>query len=147
MSFVTDAVVKASVAAGLHQDVADMQAYWTTAIADANAAAYRQIVDHFLTLGFTKAQVDAWDSGADYQKFLARYQALIDGAGDKPDVGEWRAELDYWRGKLGEIQNLVVDDELPGQAETGSIVGHGNLKTSDDIFRLSPRGRGRVTEW
>ena len=105
MSFVTNAQVKTSVLAALHQS--SVSSYWDDAISDANTAAYDQICHHFLLLGYTQAQIDAWDRGVTFNKFLARYQALIDVAGDNPHVEEWRTELDYWRGKLEEITKLV----------------------------------------
>lgn len=144
MGFVSDAVVTASVQAALHADT--LEDFWITIIADANAAAYRQILAHFIALGYTKAHVDLWDSGPDYQKFLARYQALIDGSGDTDKVGEWRKELDYWRGLLAAIQiletvSVVVPSDVPG-----SVVGHGKLSTATDIFRTSD-GCGEITRW
>lgn|GEM_PF-5902160 len=148
MAFVTDAQVKTSVAAALHKASADLPSFWTDIITDANVAAYDDICGHFLDLGFTQAQVDSWDRGVTFNKFLARYQALIDGAGDQDDVGEWREELNYWRQKLTDISTLEVDDELEEPDSSGSV-GHGNLSTSNDLFSLDqddPR-RGNATEW
>lgn len=150
MSFVTDAEVKASVAAALAKEPSALESKWTTLIADANTAAYDQICHRFILQGYSQAQIDAWDRGATFQKFLARYQALIDGAGDHNGVETWEKQLDYWRGKLEEIETL--DDG--GTAEepennSQSSVGHGSLSTSNDLFGLDPndRRRGRPTEW
>lgn len=138
--FVDDDAVKASVAAALHKAVADLPTLWTQVIGDANEAAYRQIIAHFVVLGYTQAQIDTWDSGPTYQKFIARYQALIDGAGDKNEVGEWRTELDYWRGLLETIQTLEVAAEVVDPHTGGSTVGRGDMSNSSDIFSLD-------TEW
>ena len=148
--FVLDAHVKQSVAGALHKPAGDLDSFWSDIIADANAAAYDQIVGHFVLLGYTQAQIDAWDSGITFQKFLARYQALIDGAGDRTEVGEWRKELDYWRGLLENVTSIdtsgaVVD---PTQDAAGSV-GHGSLSTTNDLFSLDPDDarRGTPTEW
>ncbi len=147
MAFVADSIVKDSVASGLHKDVADLESFWTTIIADANLAAYDEIVGHFLLLGYTKAQIDTWDRGITFQKFIARYQSLIDGAGDKTEVGEWRTELDYWRGKLKEITTLEIAAVITDPADGTSDIGRGELSTSNDIFVLDPNNRGNITEW
>ena len=149
MSFVTDAQVKDSVAAALHTTAATLEAHWTQCVTDANTAAYDEIVGHFLDLGYSIDQIDSWDRGATFQKFLARYQALIDGAGDQDNVGEWRTELDYWRGRLEAVTSLQVDSELEETDDSSSNVGYGSLSTTDDIFSLDPddSNRGSPTEW
>lgn len=150
MSFCTDAQIKTSVAAALHVASASLESFWTDVITDANAAAYSQIVSRFLALGYTVTQINQWDQGATYQKFLARYQALIDGSGDKERVGEWRTELDYWRGKLEEVSQLEVSNELEEPTASDSArIGYGDLRTTSDLFRLDPDDvrRGESTVW
>jgi len=150
VAFVTDTQVKTSVAGALHKSTADLPTWWNDIITDANVAAYDQICHHFLRLGYTQSQIDAWDRGATFNRFLARYQALIDGAGDGEDVGEWRTELDYWRGKLEEI--TTIDDggalEEP-EGDSAGTVSYGNLSTTTDLFGLDPDDarRGRPTVW
>lgn len=150
MAFCTDAQIKTSVAAALHTAAASLDSFWTDVITDANVAAYDQICHRFITLGYSQAQIDAWDRGATFNKFLARYQALIDGSGDKDAVGEFRRELDYWRGKLDEITTL--DDggaTTDPAADAAGSVGHGSLSTTSDMFSLDPDDarRGEPTEW
>lgn len=149
MAFTNDTVVKDSVAAALGQATADLESKWTTLVADANLAAYDQICHHFLLLGYSQTQIDAWDRGVTFNKFLARYQALIDGAGDRETVGEWRAELDYWRGKLEEVTAIDDGGELEEPDAGPGTVGHGTLSTSNDLFSLDADDsrRGEPTEW
>lgn len=150
MAFVSDTVVKASVAAALGKEPVDLESKWATLIADANTAAYDLICHRFILIGYSQAEIDAWDRGATFNKFLARYQALIDGAGDRETVGEWRAELNHWRSKFEEITTLddggkVVEPTTDSQ----STVGYGTLSTRSDLFSLDPLDsrRGEPTEW
>ena len=148
MAFATTTEVKASIAGALHVDVSAMPSFWTQVIADSTTAASDDIYGHFIELGYTAPQVLAWDRALTFSKFLARYQGLIDGAGEKDDVGEWRTELDYWRAKLEAITTLEVDDELADPA-TGGNVGHGSMSTATDLFGLDPDDSRRdvPTEW
>lgn len=142
--FVTDAQVTASVAAALHKGVGDLDAFWAAVVTDANQAAYDAILDHFILCGYSAAQIGTWDRGATFQRFLARYQALIDGAGDKDEVGEWRTELDYWRKKLGQILTLDAGGAIADPVNAQGEVGHGSLSTTNDIFRLGQPGSCRT---
>jgi hypothetical protein len=150
VGFVTDAQVKTSVAAALHKAAADLDSFWSDLITDANTAAYDQISSRFINLGYSQAQIDAWDRGATFQKFLARYQALIDGAGDRDDVGEWAKQLEYWRGLLDGLTSLDDGGAVsnPTADPTGNV-GHGSLSTRNDLFRLDPDDdrRGTSTQW
>jgi len=148
MPFATVVEVKASIAGALHVEVSVMAGFWTQVIADATTAAADEIYGHFLDLGYSTAQVLTWDRALTFSKFLARYQALIDGSGDKDDVGEWRTELDYWRGKLEEITTLEISDELADPVITGTV-GHGGLSTANDLYGLDSDDsrRGVPTEW
>ena len=152
-TFVTDADVKASVVqAALSKGVADVSATkWDKAVSDANQAAYDLIRDHWTDLGYSPAQIAAWQSGRTYQLFIARYQALMDGAGDNDKgLSEWRKELDYWRGKLDALTTIISGDAtvVPTANESG-VVGHGSLSTSNDLFRMDPDDAriGTPTEW
>ena len=151
MSFVSDLKVKKAVVDSLKKAGVDVAGeIIDDLVANASDAAYRQIVNHFVCLGYTAAQADTWDLGATIQLNLARFQVLIDHNGDSQEIGEWRRELDYWRGQLEQAACLVaggaqVEPDSGGTSE----VGFGALDTSTDLFRLDPNDsrRGQVTEW
>lgn len=150
MAFCTSAQVKASVGAALHKSAADLNTtIWDQVIGDAITAAYDQIKMRFLPLGYTLAQIDAWDMGYTFNLMLARYQAIMDSSGDKDQVGEWRAELDYWRGKLDEVTTIIDGSVVDDPEEEAGTINHGTISTTSDLFRLDPDDdrRGAVTEW
>lgn len=150
--FLTDTELKPSVVkAALHKGISDIAGdVWDAAIADANQAAYDLILVHFLELGYTVAQIATWGQGTTFQRYLARYQALIDAAGDSGDqTSEWRKELDYWRGKLDELTTLTTTTAVVEPGDSEGSVGHGDLSTTTDLFVMDPddENRGEVTEW
>lgn len=150
MPFKTNAEIKTGLSAAIHKTSATISAtVWDDIISSANTAAYWLICEKLLKLGYSQAQIDAWDGGPIYQEFLARYQALIDGGGDKDSVGEWRRELDYWRKKLEDLTEISDGGVVDDAADISKLVGYGDLRTDDDLFVLDPEDprRGQNTEW
>lgn len=152
--FCTDADVKTSVAnsalSKLAANIAPVK--WDNAVLNANQAAYDLIHDHWISQGYTAAQVAAWQSGRTYQLFMARYQALMDAMGDSENAAmeQLRIELDFWRGRLFALTILVIDDDVedPDDITIGGV-GHGDLSTARDLFQLDPDDarRGSPTEF
>lgn len=148
--FITDAQLKDAVASSLRKTAAALDAdVWDDPIAASNLVAYREILGHFLDLGYTKAQIDDWDRGPDFQRGLAQYEVLIKENGDGDQIGEWRTELDYWRKKLEALNQLETSSALVDPTTSTAIIGRGSLKTDTDLFAPNPndRRRGRVTRW
>jgi hypothetical protein len=75
--FTTAADVKGAVAAALNLSVDSLPSSWDAVIADARTAAYNDILGTFLAMGYTQAQVDAWDFGKPMEKDQALYWALV----------------------------------------------------------------------
>lgn len=134
MAFTSDTEVKAEVANSIHLEAASMDDTWDEIITSSRLAAYRQIVGHFLGLGFTKTQIDEWDRGADFELHLAQYAVLIKHNSQAQEVGEWRVELDYWRQLLAETAVLEEDGEPQEPSSSTARISRGTLKVTNDMF-------------
>ena len=77
--FITDAQLKTSLAAQLKvASESDVPAFFTNDILTrSNLAAYQDILGRLLARGFTKAQVDSWDRGAEFQTAIALYWCFV----------------------------------------------------------------------
>ncbi len=81
MSFITDTQARQAVADALKVELASLPDYWTNLVSEANIAAYGEIQGCLIGRGYTQAQVDSWDRGAEFQKQLAVFWSLTRGGG------------------------------------------------------------------
>lgn len=77
--FVRDADVVGAIQSALAVSSLDAGTPWEGIAHVANMAAYGQIRAALLKRGFSAAQVDSWDQGAEFQLDLATYWALVRG--------------------------------------------------------------------
>lgn len=77
--FLTDADVRLAVAGTLKVDPADLAGYWDDLIRQCHQSAYWDVRGALLQRGFTAAQVDAWDRGAEFERDLTIYWCLVRG--------------------------------------------------------------------
>ena len=147
MAFRTDAQIKIQLAATLHTDLALLPDWWDTIIITANDSAYQEIVSRLLIRGYSKAQIDTWDRGNEFEVYIALYRALIQGANAQAYDDRWPEKLKYWVDQLAEIA-IAVNGVIVAPAGAFSPFGHGKLLTGDDIF-VVPVGtdRGEETQW
>ena len=151
MSFITDAVLKAKLNARLkRQDPVVLESWWTALVTDANVSAYAEIVTHLLARGYSKAQIDTWDRGAEFQGYIGLYFLYRDGAGLEGYDDKWVEKLKYYLDSLATVP-IAVGDVLLVPANPSQIVGHGDLDTSDDLIAIDPdheqRGDNQLTGW
>jgi hypothetical protein len=75
-----DADIKTALARRLGQDPSNLAAKWDDLCHDANLSAWHSVRAALLARGYTLGQMAGWDDGATYQKDVALYWALLNGA-------------------------------------------------------------------
>lgn len=65
----------------LKKVVADLDSYWTPIADAARLRAYNGIVTQLGARGFSLAQITAWISAAEFERDIALYFCLVEGAG------------------------------------------------------------------
>jgi hypothetical protein len=82
MALLTDADIKAAVAAALKKASADdLPAYWDEIVEAAHVSGWQDVLEALLRRGFTAAQVEAWDRAAEFERKQSLYHALLNGGG------------------------------------------------------------------
>lgn len=149
--FLTNAQLKSKVAAALKQTPAGLDSYWDDIIRDANVAAYQDIVGGMLARGFTKAQIDDWDRGAEFQGLIGTFHALtIGGALDSFSDAQIN-KMDR-RGDLKTVQVFISGEWVkPTNTASGpGMCGSGSFATDTDTFVPiddDDPNLGEVTRW
>jgi len=84
--------------------------YWTNIVGVSHPKAYNEIYMALMRRGFTAAQINAWDSGAEYELDISLWWCLVYGAGLQAYDPKWVAQLDRRRNMLPtvEISNAGV---------------------------------------
>ena len=100
-----DAVAAKLKSAGAAELLADAP-YWESIVAQANAAAYQEVLGALLQRGFTKAQADGWDRRVEFQRDLMTYWALVNGGALESFSDLFIRSLDR-RKELKEVQVFV----------------------------------------
>lgn len=136
--FTTDAVIKSDVAAALKlASVSDLPDWWDDVIERCHTAAYQEIVGAMLGRGFTKAQVDAWDRGVEFERTLALYFVFTSpqGAGnfDIQAVKLWDRREDLQTTLIYASGSWTSPGESPGTVGIGRV--------SDQAGVFNPIGR------
>jgi hypothetical protein len=117
--------------------------YWSTLASEANTAAYNEIVARLTARGFTPAQIAAWDRGAEFQKNIGLYWALVKGGAlDGFDDRFIRALNQY----VADVRDVLVTNggvwqvtgDTPGTVSTGAFTGSNDL-FGTPIDRDDPR--------
>lgn len=125
MPFLTDNELKQKLADMIGVDVSALPARFTGIVADANAAAYLDIVDPFVARGFTRGQVDAWDRGAEYQRDIGLFWCLLKGGG----LVGYDPTLIKLLDRRGELKSVELPAQGTPQEQSGSpkVVGYGSI--------------------
>lgn len=117
--FLTDDEAKTRLAdvLKLKGGAAELQGWWQSIVADANARAYEEITSLLIGRGYTLAQINAWDYGAGFQADLMLYFAL-----------SRAATTDHHDSAVGKqfIDSLDRRGELSGQR--GGMGGRGGMR-------------------
>lgn len=153
MAFITTNQLTTALAAVLNVAEASIPTkYSASIIAAANTAAYQQICAALIKRGYSKAQVDTWVQGAEFNTDIGLYWCLVKGNGlDVIDAGAQAtfARLDR-RLELLDVELLDSDYAIIDPASSGSnTVGGGTISTAHDMFVLDDQDDriGEITEF
>lgn len=109
---------------------------WDEIVTGSNAAAYQEIVSKLAGRGYSKAQIDAWPRGAEFQRHIGLFWSLTNGAGLHGYDDKFINKFDR-REELEEVQITDADGELvEPEAGTGGAVGFGILSNERERFIL-----------
>lgn len=138
--FLTDGQLTTELQNMLQQPDGFTAAYWPTLITSANLAAYQDIVARLAARGYSPAQIAAWDRGAEFQKDIGIYWALLRGAGlskDAYDVAKLKPfdrRLELWDPKNAENSVPVTINGLWVAPANDLQTATGPIDTSEDLF-------------
>lgn len=138
MPFITDAVLKTHVAAVLKFDESTLPAYWNNLIASANESAYLDIRGALIQRGYLANQVDVWPRGAEFNRDLGVFWALVKGAGLHNYDDKFIKLLDR-REELKDVLVEGIDAVVQTPQGSPAAVGYGNASTTNDRFNLDQK--------
>ena len=158
MSFVTNAAVLAVLERMLKVQsgsTATIAPYWDPLVIVANTQAYGEILMAFQKRGYTTAQIDQWDRGAEIQTDQALFFAFMKGAGLHTfnDVAilvlDRRKELEEMPLTIDGVVVDPDDGEDPVTDTPAGLPSHGPFSTEEDLFVFDTNDirRGAVTRW
>lgn len=128
MPQISDATLKAALAATLKVDVAAVKPHWDAIITEANQSAYREVVSRLARRGFSQAQIDAWARLEEFNTAIGRFWCLVLGAGLHGYDSTFVKMMD----RREELDEVTVADVTPPSDE--DAVGFGpNVAASSFI--------------
>lgn len=143
MSFFTTDQLSKAVKDVLQRDILEsLLPQWDTTITRANTEAYGLIVRSLAKRGFSKAQIDQWDDGAEFQEAIGLWRALTTLRAMQPDVYsqdaldrlDRRVELTGDPTKQIEPVAVLINGEIATPAMKWGQITTGGLDTSEDTF-------------
>lgn len=140
MSFLTEDDLRTRLNVTLHVDATEEP--WLTTVRDANEAAYGEILSRLAWRGYTKAQVDTWSRGAEFQTDIGLWWCLVKGGVADPERYN-REFLDMLARRFDDLDSVALldaDGELivPGAGR----VGYGTIESPSRF--INPRLPVRV---
>lgn len=156
--FIDDTALTTALRDTLQLDSAKtLTAYWSTIITASNLAAYWEIVSALMERGYTKAVIDTWDRGAEFQRSLGLYWCLEHGAAmdsesvKNVDVEKFDRRLELCGDAEKKIKPVAVTvaGVLKDPTTTYGQMVSGKFDTTDDLFVVDPDDsrRGVPTEF
>jgi hypothetical protein len=121
---------------------------WNGINQSAHAWAYNLIYTTLLARGFSAAQINAWDQGADYERDLTLYRAFLQGAALHRLDSDFIKLFD--RSKALEKVSVSNVGVWQAPADTPGTVGTGKINTAGGVFNFDPddhRGHDYGTHW
>lgn len=133
--------------------VANLPKWWNTINTRSHAWAYNQILQYLLRRGYSKAVIDTWDEGAEYESDLTIFRALSR-AGALENVSAELIKGFDRRDELKEVMVMVSGKSVPPDNPIVGQVSTGYYDHTQDIFKgatdpsnpLNPNP-DQVTEW
>ncbi len=108
--------------------------YWSFMIPRAENAAYWTVVNALMIRGYTKAQIDQWDRGKEFEQDIALWFLLSNHKAASP--GEFDKGILGVLDRRGELATTLLTISGIYQDPAGTIgqTAHGAFDTSADLF-------------
>lgn len=139
MSFITDAVLTGQMQGVLQQPSGLTGTFWATLITFANTKAYNEILRKLAARGYSKALIDQWDGGVEFQTDLGIFWTLT--AGSKWQSGDGASNYNLKafdrRTELHTVLVTIAGKYVPPDSTLGGV-NTGLPDTSGDIFVWPP---------
>ena len=150
MSFINDAALKAALKDELKIAATESLAtHWNSIVTRSRTAAYGFIVNKLLARGFTKAQIDQWDRGEEFETDIGVWWCLERGAAQNPDAQNEAQLAEKKLDRRWELDDIVftIGYAVVEPEGTYGQVTTGPMDTSGDMFVPDPDDprRGEVT--
>ena len=129
--FLTDTDFRQALADTLKMDVAKLGAYWDRQCKQAHESAYLDVRGALLARGFSASQADSWARGAEFERDIGLFWALVRGAGVHNYGSDFIDRLD----RRAELMTVMVEVESGAPQEpsgTPPRIDSGVLDTSED---------------
>lgn len=121
--YVSDTTVLASIARCLNKDPADLEEPYPSIARECASDANADLMTIMTGIGYTPAQVDAWDFGAVYTKRLALFFAFNTPPLRDREKGGSRDDIMDCRDQLRTLSAIVVNGAAVAPTAGGSEVG------------------------
>ena len=146
MAFINDSQLKDELHSTLGKAPGEMSSKWDNIVRRSNVSAYQDIVSRLVARGFSKAQVDLWDRGAEFNVDIGLYWCLVKGGGLEAYDDKFINKLDR-REELDTV--LVTTSGVIVTPANGGDFGTGSFDTSSDLFVMDEDDgrRGEPTSW
>lgn len=129
--FLSDSEFRQALADTLKIDVAKLGSYWDRQCKQAHESAYLDVRGALLARGFTAAQADSWARGAEFERDIGLFWALVRGMGVANIGSEFIDRLDR-RAELQTVMVEIASGEPQEPAGTPPRIDYGVLNTSND---------------
>lgn len=149
--FITNDVLQDAIIDAIKQIASDIPVPGHIAnIASAsNTRAYNEIQRRLITIGYSQAQIDGWDHGAEYQRDLGLYFAFVDESINGGNDTDMFIKLKDRRDEVSAMPFLIVNGARSDRGSLTAEFGYGPLDTTQDEFVRDTNDcrRGQITRW
>lgn len=143
--WVTDADIKATVAAAVGVEVADLADKYDLLVSESNESAVNEIVTALSEKGFTWPQIDSWDRVREFNKHLALFWVGSDAGFLTAYSPQWVDRFDR-REELAAMKSITINGAIIYPASKTSD-GGGTQVTGGELTGSVPRRDWTQTEF
>lgn len=134
MPYITDAVIKAGLAARLGYSQDEQESHWDTLARNGNNAAYGMIRRALVARGYSATQIDQWDDREEFNLNLAICYAIRHGATTRNYDQQAIDKICQQYTEELKTVSLLVSGELVTPSGAVGSVSRGTLSTDNDTF-------------
>lgn len=132
--FLTDDEFRDSLAVTLKVDVAKLGKHWDLLCQEAHKSAYLTVRGELLKRGYPTNQIDSWDRGAEFERSIGLFWALLRGSAFHNYGTEYFEKFDR-REELTSVM-LEMDGIVVAPSAIPSRIDGGLLNTESDRWKV-----------